>query len=265
MSASAQTPPARTADGSAGDADYGSIGGGYRDFRRPDPRIAALIDEALAGARTVLNLGAGAGSYESSAFEVTPVEPSAAMRAQRPAHLAEAVDAVAEDLPFADDAFDAAMTTFSVHQWSDLEAGLREMRRVTRGPVLVLTCDPDLVREFWLYHYAPLVLDTEARRYPKIAEITRILGGHCEVAGVPIPKDCTDGFNEAYYARPEMLLDPAARQACSAWSFVEPEVAAGYTAHLREDLESGAWDERFGALRGRESYEGSLVLIRAVR
>ena len=193
------------------------------------------------------------------------MEPSAAMRAQRPAHLAEALDAVAEDLPFADEAFDAAMTTFSVHQWGDLAAGLREMRRVTRGPVLVLTCDPELVREFWLYRYAPLVLDTEARRYPAITEITPILGGRSEVLNVPIPRDCTDGFNEASYARPEMLLDPAARQACSAWSFVEPEVAARYTEQLRADLDSGAWDERFGALRGEESYAGSLVLIKAER
>jgi hypothetical protein len=156
------------------------------------------------------------------------------------------------------------MTTFSVHQWGSLEAGLRETRRVTRGPVVILTCDPDLVRDFWLYRYAPLVLDTEARRYPRIEEITRILGGRSEVVGVPIPRDCTDGFNEAYYARPELLLDPAARQACSAWSFVEPEVCARYSEHLRADLESGAWDARHGALRETAEYEGSLVLIRAL-
>ncbi|MBR7834551.1 class I SAM-dependent methyltransferase [Actinospica durhamensis] len=264
MSTLPGTPPARSSDGSAGDADYGAIGPGYRDFRRPEARIAALIEQSLAGARTVLNVGAGAGSYESSGFEVTPVEPSAAMRAQRPAHLAPAIDAVAEDLPFADGAFDAAMTTFSVHQWSEMEQGLREMRRVTRGPVLVLTCDPDLVRDFWLYRYAPLVLDTEARRYPRIEEITRILGGRAEVTNVPIPRACTDGFNEAYYARPEMLLDPAARKACSAWSFVEPEVSARYTGHLRAELESGAWDEAYGPLRAQEDYQGSLVLISAL-
>ncbi|PBC76966.1 methyltransferase family protein [Streptomyces sp. TLI_235] len=253
----------RTADGSAGDADYGTIGAGYSAHRRPEPRIAALIDEALAGARTVLNVGAGSGSYESSAFEVTPVEPSASMRAQRSAHLPPAVDAVAEHLPFPDGAFDAAMTTFSVHQWSDLKAGLREMRRVTRGPVAVLTCDPDLVRDFWLYEYAPLVLDTEARRYPAVADIVETLGGRARVINVPIPVDCTDGFNEAYYGRPELLLDPAARQACSAWSFVSPELAEQYTGHLRGDLASGAWDARHGHLRTRPALNGSLVLIRA--
>jgi hypothetical protein len=253
----------RAADGSAGDADYGTIGTRYSDYRKPEPRIAAMIDEALGGARTVLNVGAGAGSYESTAFEVTAVEPSASMRAQRPAHLPAALDAVAENLPFPDGAFDAAMTTFSVHQWSDLKAGLREMRRVTSGPVVVLTCDPKLVRDFWLYEYAPLVLDTEARRYPAIDDIAEVLGGDVEVTTVPIPADCTDGFNEAYYARPEFLLEPAARQACSAWSFVEPAVAEEYTGHLRRDLESGAWDERYGSLRQQPYLLGSLVLVRA--
>ncbi len=253
----------RKADGSAGDADYGTIGPGYTGYRRPDPRIASAVAAALGDARTVVNVGAGAGSYEPATAQVTAVEPSAAMRAQRPAHLSPAVDATAESLPYGDDAFDAAMTTFSVHQWSDLTAGLREMRRVARGPVVVLTCDPALVRDFWLYEYAPLVLDTEARRFPAVRDITDALGGHATVTPVPIPADCTDGFNEAYYARPERLLDPGARQACSAWSFVEPPVREKYAAALRDALESGAWDERHGALRERPHLDGSLTLIRA--
>ncbi|NUR24801.1 MAG: class I SAM-dependent methyltransferase [Catenulispora sp.] len=254
----------RATDGSAGDADYGTIGHGYTDYRRPDPRIAALIDATLDGARTVVNIGAGAGSYESTRFAVTAVEPSGSMRAQRPAHLPAAIDAVAESLPFADGAFDAAMTTFSVHPWTDLQAGLREARRVARGPVVVLTCDPELVRDFWLYDYAPLVLDTEARRYPAIGTIAETLGGEVEVTPVPIPVDCSDGFNEAYYARPEMLLDPAARTACSAWSFVDDAVRAEYVERLRQDVESGAWDAKYGGLRQEPCFNGSLVLIRAV-
>ncbi|MFG2638438.1 class I SAM-dependent methyltransferase [Streptomyces sp. NPDC048362] len=254
----------RAVDGSAGDADYGRIGGGYSAHRRPEPRIAALIERALAGARTVVNVGAGAGSYESTAFHVTPVEPSASMRAQRPAHLPPAVDAVAERLPFPDAAFDAAMTTFSVHQWSGPTEGLREMRRVARGPVVVLTCDPARVRDFWLYDYAPGVLETEARRYPALDDITAALGGRADITPVPIPADCVDGFNEAYYARPERLLDPAARQSCSAWSFVDAEQARRSTERLRADLDSGAWDERYGRLRRQPFLEGSLVLVRAV-
>ncbi|MEV0400266.1 class I SAM-dependent methyltransferase [Actinoallomurus sp. NPDC050550] len=254
----------RSSDGSAGDADYGRIGIGYTDYRRPDGRIARSIADALGDVRSLVNVGAGAGAYESVAPRVTAVEPSESMRAQRPAHLPPAVDATAENLPFADDAFDAAMTTFSVHQWSDLKAGLREMRRVARGPVVVLTCDPDLVRDFWLYEYAPLVLDTEARRYPAIGDIADALGGEVSVRPVPIPADCTDGFNEAYYARPERLLDPGARQACSAWSFVESELCEQYVERLRGDLRSGAWDERHGALRGQPSLNGSLVVVRAI-
>ncbi|MFJ8016105.1 class I SAM-dependent methyltransferase [Streptomyces sp. NPDC096339] len=254
---------ARTQDGSAGDVDYGTIGAGYSSHRRPDRRIAQFIAEALGDADSVLNVGAGAGSYEDAARGVTAVEPSESMRAQRPAHLGPAVDAVAEDLPFADGQFDAAMTLFSVHQWSDVRAGLREMRRVTRGPVVILTCDPALVRDFWLYRYAPEVLDTEARRYPAVEELGAALGGTCTVRSVPIPLDCTDGFNEAYYGRPEVLLEPAARQACSAWSFVDDGVRERFDKSLRHDLRSGAWDEEFGHLRSRPSYEGSLVIVRA--
>ena len=183
------------------------------------------------------------------------------MRAKRPAHLAAAVDATAENLPFDDDAFDAAMTTFSVHQWSDLRAGLREMRRVTRGPVVILTCDPDLVRAFWLQEYAPEVLDTEARRYPSTAELADGLGGVATIDKVPVPLDCTDGFNEAYYGRPEALLDPAARLSCSAWSFPGPEVHDRFTSELSRDLADGTWDRRHGHLRTQPALDGSLILV----
>jgi Methyltransferase domain len=251
----------RRADGSAGDADYGVVGGVYTDHRRPDPRIGQQITAALGDARTVLNVGAGAGSYEPEDRTVTAVEPSASMRALRPPHLPPAVDAVAESLPFADGAFDAAMTTFSVHQWNDLGAGLAELRRVTRGPVAVLTCDPALLRGFWLDEYAPEVLETEAGRYPSIAELTEGLGGRVTVTPVPIPLDCSDGFNEAYYGRPEGLLDPAARLACSAWSFVSPGVHDRFTETLGRDLADGTWDRRHGHLRDEPFFDGSLVIV----
>ncbi len=253
----------RTHDGSAGDVDHGGIGSGRARSRRPDARIAQVVAQALGGADTVLNVGAGTGSYENPAHAITAVEPSLAMRAQRPAQLATAIDAVAEDLPFDDGRFDASMAVFSVHQWSDTAAGLREMRRVTRGPVVILTCDPTLVRDFWLYDYAPDVLDAEARRHPRLATLTEALGGTVTVEPVPIPLDCTDGFNEAYYGRPEMLLDPGARQACSAWSFIDDRARQEFDISLRRALGSGAWDEAFGHLRSRPAYRGSLVLLRA--
>ena len=251
----------RADDGSAGDADYGRVGAAYSQYRRPDPRIAARIVDALGDARTILNVGAGAGSYEPVDREVTAVEPSASMRMQRPASLAPAINATAEKLPFAADSFDAAMTTFSVHQWSDLRAGLREMRRVTRGPIAILTCDPELVRRFWLYDYAPEVLDTEARRYPSIATMSAALGGETATAVVPVPLDCFDGFNEAYYGRPEGLLDPGARLSCSAWSFVGDAVQDRFTVDLGRDLADGTWDRRFGHLRTQPTFDGSLVLM----
>lgn len=253
----------RAADGSAGDADYAVIGDGYGRYRRPEPAFEAAILAALGDARRVLNVGAGAGSYEPTDREVTAVEPSASMRAQRPPHLSPAVDATAEALPFEDDAFDAAMTTFSVHQWEDLGAGLREVRRVTRGPIVILTCDPERLDRFWLREYAPEVIATEAGRYPGLDELEAALGGTVETAPLPIPLRCADGFGEAYYGRPEMLLDPGARRANSAWSFVPEATAADSVARLREDLASGAWDARHGALRTTPHFEGSLVLVTA--
>jgi SAM-dependent methyltransferase len=251
----------RMADGSAGDADYATIGAAYASYRRPDPRIAAAVTAALGEARTVLNVGAGTGSYEPTDRLVTAVEPSAAMRSQRPAHLPAAVDATAEALPFADASFDAAMTTFTVHQWQDLTAGLREVRRVTRGPVVVLTCDPELLDRFWLADYAPEVIATEARRYPSLSALAGGLGGRTLSRIVPVPLDCTDGFNEAYYGRPEGLLDPQARLSCSAWSFVGPDVHQRFTGELTRDLQAGTWDQRYGALREQQTFEGSLVLV----
>lgn len=251
----------RRDDGSAGDADYGVIGQDYARHRRPDPRIADAVTAALGEARTLVNVGAGAGSYEPTTLEVTAVEPSAAMRAQRPASLSPAVDATAEALPFPDRSFDAGLASFTVHQWGDLAVGLRELRRVVRGPVVVLTCDPTALHRSWLAEYAPEVIRVEATRYPPLDAIADGLGGTVDVRHVPIPLACTDGFSEAYYGRPEALLDPGARRANSAWSFVDPSVADRFERDLRRDLERGAWDARHGHLREAPAFDGSLRLV----
>lgn len=251
----------RTRDGSAGDADYGRIGDGYRSYRQPEPEFAAALGAALRGARSVINIGAGAGSYEPRDRNVVAVEPSASMRAQRGPSLSAAVDATAESLPFPDRSFDAAMTTFSIHQWGDPDQGLAEMRRVTTGPILILTCDPDLAAEFWLNDYVPEVVATETRRYPSVSRLTAALRTPVQVRRLPIPLHCRDGFSEAYYGRPEMFLDPGARQANSAWSFVDPDAAAAGLHQLSTALDTGAWDAAHGQLRTQPHYDGSLVLL----
>jgi SAM-dependent methyltransferase len=245
----------------AGDFDYESNGSGYAMRRRTDPRIASYVHNALGSARTVINVGAGAGSYEPIDREVTPIEPSQSMRNQRPHHLSRAIDAVAEDLPFADGSFDAAMATVTIHQWSDPDQGLRELRRVSRGPVVILTFDGDALDAFWLADYVPELITAERGRYPAISHIQGVLGGVSVVTAVPIPIDCVDGFTEAYYARPESFLDPDVRKSQSAWAFVDSDVIDRSVDSLRRDLESGDWDRRNGALRSQPEFIGSLRLI----
>jgi SAM-dependent methyltransferase len=245
----------------AGDFDYETHGSGYGNRRRTDPRIAQHVHAALGDARTVLNVGAGAGSYEPADREVTAVEPAAAMRAQR---ATPAVDATAENLPFEDDSFDAAMAMITIHQWPDIDAGLRELRRVSRGPVVVLTFDGTELDRLWLGEYAPELFIAEARRYPLIEHVREVLGGTSTVREVPVPIDCVDGFTEAFYARPEQFLDPAVRAGQSAWGFVAPDAIDRAMATLRADLDSGAWDGTFGAYRQQPEFVGALRLITAL-
>jgi SAM-dependent methyltransferase len=245
----------------AGDFDYDANGQGYARQRRTDPRIAALVHQALGSARTVLNVGAGAGSYEPIDRHVIAIEPSAAMRAQRPAQLAPAIHGVAESLPLDDQSVDGAMAMVTVHQWPDLEKGLAELRRVTRGPIVVLTFDGEALDRLWLGEYAPELFAVERRRYPAIDRIDAGLGGGCLMRPVPIPLDCADGFSEAFYGRPEQFLDAAVRRSQSAWGFIEPAVEERIVAALAADLESGAWDARHGHLRTQPFFEGAVRLI----
>jgi len=251
----------RFSDGSAGDANYGVIGAGYALIRQPDPRIAAAFHDALGDAQTVLNVGAGAGSYEPTDRTVTAVEPSASMRAQRPAHLSVAVDATADALPFADDSFDASMASVTVHQWPDLAAGLGEMRRVTRGPVVILTFDPVPPLNWWLIDYVPELFEVEGRRMPPLDTIAAALGGTTEIRTVLVPVDSTDGFGQAFFGRPERLLEPEVRRAMSAWSFVDDAVVDRFVTALSDDLASGAWDAQYGSFRTRETFDVGMRLV----
>jgi SAM-dependent methyltransferase len=245
----------------AGDVDYDKGGRFYASQRRTDPRIAAQVHAALGASRTVLNIGAGAGSYEPTDRYVLAVEPSAAMRAQRPPGSAPAIRGVAEDLPLDDASVDAAMAMVTIHQWHDLAAGLRELRRVTRGPVVILTFEGDLLDRFWLADYAPELVAVERRRYPPMAAIEAGLGTPCAIQPIPIPIDCVDGFSEAFYARPERLLDPQVRAAQSAWGFVAASAVERAIQSLSDDLQDGTWDSRYGRFRTLPLFEGSLRLI----
>jgi len=248
----------------AGDTDYESSGRGYEQRRRPDPQIGAVIHQALGDARSVVNVGAGAGSYEPVDRYVLAVEPSAAMRARRVAtHAVPAIDAVAETLPFDDAAIDAAMAILAVHQWPDPARGLAELRRVTRGPVVIMTLDVEAPSDFWLAEYVPGRRAVERDRFPTVADIRAALGGSSTVTPVPIPLECTDGFIEAFYGRPEALLDADVRAAQSGWQFLADDVVATGLRRLFDDLATGAWDARHGHLRSQPTYTGPLVLITA--
>ncbi|WUH90983.1 MerR family transcriptional regulator [Streptomyces sp. NBC_00433] len=240
---------------------YEAIGSAYPATRRTEPRIAAKVWEALGDARTVLNVGAGTGSYEPPDREVTAVEPSAVMRAQRPAGAAPCVAAAAESLPFADQSFDAAMAFSTVHHWQDPIAGLRELRRVARR-VVVFTYDAGTtgwLERFWLTRdylpeFAGLLTD-----WPSLADLTRAIGGRAEP--VLVPWDCADGFFEAYWRRPEAYLDEDVRRAVSVWTRVGTRAEKRAVDALRADLASGRWAERNRDLVALDSAELGLRLL----
>jgi SAM-dependent methyltransferase len=190
---------------------YDSIGVGYARYRRPDARIAARVHQALGAARTVVNVGAGAGAYEPTDRHVIAVEPSAVMRAQRVPPLPPAINASAEALPLDDQSVDAAMASFTIHHWRDLDKGLSELKRVARGAIAILTFDPEAFEGFWVHEYLPELMPRERQWMPAPSALAEALGEGAYLESVPIPIDCTDGFNEAYYGRPEMFLDEGAR------------------------------------------------------
>lgn len=238
---------------------YDTIGATYTVTRRTEPRIAARVWAALGEARTVLNVGAGTGSYEPSDREVTAVEPSAVMRAQRLAGAARCVAAVAESLPFGDRSFDAAMAFATVHHWQDPIAGLLEMRRVARR-VVVFTCDTSersWRRRFWLTRdYLP---EVAASGVGLATELARAIGARMEP--VTIPWDCADGFFEAYWRRPEAYLDENVRRGISVWARVGPDAEQRAVRSLRDDLASGRWAERNRDLLDLEAAELGLRLL----
>ncbi len=238
-------------------AKYDTIGIHYAELRKPDPRIAKIIVEALGTAETVLNVGAGTGSYEPADRTVTAVEPSEVMIRKRAPDAAKAIQASAGDLPFEDKSFDAAMAILTIHHWPDKEAGLREIRRVTRGPIVLLTFDP--AHRPWLTDYLPELAALDETQMPTMSDYAKWLGP-VKITPVPVPHDCSDGFLYAYWRRPAAYFDPKIRSGSSAFWALGDAAEAGLE-RLRRDLENGAWARRYAELLTREEYDAGYRLV----
>ncbi|WP_189281805.1 class I SAM-dependent methyltransferase [Streptomyces atratus] len=239
---------------------YDTIGASYSNARRPDPRIAARIHAALGNAATVINVGAGTGSYEPPQT-LLAVEPSATMIAQRPTGSAPALQASAESIPIADDSADAVMAVLTVHHWADLEAGVRELRRIARQRIAIFTWDQDVSRKFWLLdEYLPEAAAFDEARAVAIDRLAGLLGG-AHIGIVPIPHDCTDGFAAVYWRRPEAYLDPAVRAGMSNLALVGEKALHAGLARLSDDLVSGRWRERHADLLDRETLDVGYRLL----
>ena len=233
---------------------YDVIGRTYTRTRGTDPRIAAAIWEALGDARTVVNVGAGAGSYEPPDRELTAVEPSPVMTAQRAPDAAPVVHASAEDLPFEDASFDAAMAVLTLHHWSDWRRGIDELRRVARR-VVVLSWDPTFAGRLWISaDYFPELIDEDVRLFPSLADQVAAVRA-TRVTPIPIPHDCHDGFYGAHWRRPEAYLDPVVRAGISTMAKRDPRELEAGLARLEDDLRTGAWGERHADLLEREEHD----------
>jgi SAM-dependent methyltransferase len=228
---------------------YDELGVNYTDFRRADPRIEARVWAALGDARSIVNVGAGSGSYEPPDREVIAVEPSSLMIAKRPEGAAPALQGTAEALPLEDRSVDAAMAIFTIHHWSDLAAGLAEMSRVARKRIVLLTIDATRNAEIWtLAEYFPAAMALEEEAMPSIALLEASLPG-ARIETVPMPSRCRDEFTSALWDRPELFLEPATLRASSLWHRLDPELIERGQERLRADLDSGRWDKRHGHLR----------------
>ena len=224
---------------------YDKIGRSYSGRREADPRIAAAIALALEGCVSILNVGAGSGSYEPASKSVVALEPSLTMIAQRPHGAAPVVQGVAESLPFRDRSFDAVLGVLTVHHWKDKDRGFSECRRVARSQVVFLTIDFDVCAQFWLFDYLPELL-VDRHIFPSIERYSDFFGS-VELMSIPIPADCRDGFLGAYWKRPRAYLDPLVRESISTFSKIE-NIDANLK-RLDADIESGTWERRYSSLQ----------------
>jgi SAM-dependent methyltransferase len=224
---------------------YDRIGVAYTETRRADPRIARAIRTALGDVTSVVNIGAGSGSYEPTDLDVIPVEPSSTMIRQRPPSLPPALRGSAEKLPLRRRSVDAALAVLTVHHWRDRRAAFAEIRRVARRRAVFFTHDPEAAFG-WLGDYFPGLAGETRPRYPRLAEFDAL--GRVAVQPVPVPADCTDGFTAAYWRRPHAYLDEAVRANMSTFALLDERVAARGLARLARDLADGSWHRRHASL-----------------
>jgi SAM-dependent methyltransferase len=235
---------------------YDSIGINYAELRKPDPRIAKTIEQALGAAKVILNVGAGTGSYEPADRQLIAVEPSLEMIRKRRSSAARAIQASADELPFEDASFEASMAILTVHHWPDKEAGLREMRRVTRGPIVLLTFDPS--NRPWLTDYLPQLATLDEAQMPEMSDYERWLG-NVQISPLLVPHDCTDGFLYAYWRRPSAYLDARIRSGSSSfWAIRDAEAGL---SKLARDLDTGEWQHRYSELLALEEYDAGYRLV----
>jgi SAM-dependent methyltransferase len=239
---------------------YDRIGLGYRHFRQPEPRIESKVISALDDSRTVVNVGAGTGSYEPNDRFVLAVEPSAEMIRQRPPAAAPCIRATAERLPLSDQSFDAALAILTIHHWSDPVAGLRELVRVA-DRIVVFAYEPSVHSAFWLWQeYFPAAGAASAASELPIDQVANIIGAD-RVEPLLVPHDCSDGFGPAYWRRPAAYLDPAVRRCISGLArLAEADLNPGLE-RLHHDLDSGAWQARHRDLLDRDAIDAGLRLV----
>jgi SAM-dependent methyltransferase len=241
---------------------YDVIGRTYTATRQPDPAIESEVWEALGDARSVVNVGAGAGSYEPRDRVVIAIEPSIEMIQKRPPDAAPATQGFAESLPLADDSVDASLAVFTIHHWDDARRGIRELLRVARQRVVILTWDKSYAGSFWLTRdYLPELEEWTVAHYPSLSEIEAELGV-VHRRDVPIPRGCGDGFLRAFWARPEAYLDERVRRNISQFNLIDKAAVTRGIARLDSDLSSGEWDARNGHLRTLDALDlGYCILV----
>ncbi|MGD0199057.1 MAG: methyltransferase type 11 [Solirubrobacteraceae bacterium] len=228
-----------------------------------DPRYAELIKAALGGARSIVNVWAGAGAYEPEGSYVVPIEPRAGLAERRGGHQAPAIRASPGALPLFDDSVDAAMAIRAVHEWgTQREAGVREMRRVARGPVVIMTLDLEVSSSMWLAQdYLPQLAQLNGELYPDVEQVVDWLGGTVEVLTVPVPRDSTDWPLSSAWAKPERLCGPEGRARSRTLALLPPDVVDHGLQKLERDLLDGRWDRRHGHLRALYEHDVGLRLI----